>query len=555
MPGTILVSVLEFMGLLLSSSTSIKVSMGKTEYQISEKGDFSFPLTSLRDDFIVRLEDADGNEISPCLIKNSILLLEGFHSKSIVEKGVWEDIFSLGHGHLHLKLQFILNDEERDRIRRMRQSALKKKHDELLKNSHKGAESGSISDDNTALTFSTIDEIETKQMLGTKLRKVLNIRDQNGNFCHIYASVPVSPSSQEAPKKHLQQEAIPPLKSPFGFRNDEKSGTGNASRPDRMQLQPNSADQYKETSSNKPISQAIDVTKLQEKGLIKKPSFHSPSSKDPQRAINSKEGAILFRGSEKNDVAENNNRRKPNPSSVRKIVSAFERQTGLAQEMRSHIKPPPTEYQSSKIETKASPKTQHSGEDTEEEEENYKKDLIIIPSKEDKSRGNNGFRGSYDLCIQRDSPNKLSSVVLSSDDNYCNFESSGAWIFPGESRNFCITTGGKTVMALLEKNAAEKIDEVEESKPKNSDNIGDENSGRPVKQVIKVATIIGFGIFVLLTRQRKGRSFILSLSLFVLFKNKEEEEEDHDEGEEELKRRLSLDEERCEEARVRELEK
>lgn len=45
--------------------------------------------------------------------------MEGFQTKSIVEKGVWEEIFSLGDGHLHLKLQFILNDEERDRIRMM----------------------------------------------------------------------------------------------------------------------------------------------------------------------------------------------------------------------------------------------------------------------------------------------------------------------------------------------------------------------------------------------------------------------------------------------------
>ncbi|XP_028774180.1 uncharacterized protein LOC114731208 isoform X2 [Neltuma alba] len=142
MPGTILVSVLEFMGLPLSS-TSIKVSMGKTESLISEEGDFSFPLASLREDLIIKLQDSDGNEISRI----------GFHTKSIVEKGVWEDIFALGHGHLRLKLQFILNDEDRDRIRMMRQSALKKKHDELLSSSPRGSESDSASVGNAALAF------------------------------------------------------------------------------------------------------------------------------------------------------------------------------------------------------------------------------------------------------------------------------------------------------------------------------------------------------------------------------------------------------------------
>jgi hypothetical protein len=37
----------------------------------------------------------------------------------ILEKGVWEDMFPLGEGQLHLKLQVVLSDEERDRIRMM----------------------------------------------------------------------------------------------------------------------------------------------------------------------------------------------------------------------------------------------------------------------------------------------------------------------------------------------------------------------------------------------------------------------------------------------------
>lgn len=37
----------------------------------------------------------------------------------ILEKGVWEDTFPLGEGYLHLKLQVVLSNEERDRIRMM----------------------------------------------------------------------------------------------------------------------------------------------------------------------------------------------------------------------------------------------------------------------------------------------------------------------------------------------------------------------------------------------------------------------------------------------------
>ncbi|KAI9083014.1 hypothetical protein K1719_035029 [Acacia pycnantha] len=318
MPGTILVSVLEFMGLPLSS-TSIKVSMGKTEYLISEKGDFSFPVTSLREDFVIKLHDADGNEISRI----------GFQTKSIVEKGVWEDIFALGHGHLRLKLQFILSDEDRDKIRMMRESALKKKHDELLRSSPRGSETDSASVGNGALIFRN-DEVS------------------------------------ESPKRYLQLEAISQGKSPVGFQTKKKPGPDIVlgAEPDLTQLHPNSAVQYKETSSNKPLSEAFDdFTKLQEKGLAKKPTFGSPFSKDPQRAINSEEVvAISFRSSNQNEVAENN-LIQPNPSSVSKIISAFEMQTDLAQDMRSSTKSPPTEHRSRIIETKASSKAQHSGKE------------------------------------------------------------------------------------------------------------------------------------------------------------------------------------------------
>lgn len=44
----------------------------------------------------------------------------GVEIKSIVEKGHWDDLFPLeGGGHVHMKLQFVLSEEERSRIRMM----------------------------------------------------------------------------------------------------------------------------------------------------------------------------------------------------------------------------------------------------------------------------------------------------------------------------------------------------------------------------------------------------------------------------------------------------
>ncbi|KAL8120223.1 uncharacterized protein LOC141724660 isoform X2 [Apium graveolens] len=126
MPGTIQVSVLEFKGKASSSTPSsviIKVSLGKTEYQTWDKGDFSFPLTTLRDSLTVTIQNSEGNEISKL----------GVHSMAIVEKGTWDDFFPLEEGgHVHMKLQFSLSEQERNRIRGVRESALKKKQREEL---------------------------------------------------------------------------------------------------------------------------------------------------------------------------------------------------------------------------------------------------------------------------------------------------------------------------------------------------------------------------------------------------------------------------------------
>nr|XP_016441383.1 PREDICTED: uncharacterized protein LOC107766970 isoform X2 [Nicotiana tabacum] len=121
MPGTIQVSVLDFKNIsssAQSSSICLWVSMGKRAYQTWDKGDFSFPLTTFRENLVVRLQDAEGNEISRAEVQ----------TLSIVEKGYWDDFFQLeGGDYVHMKLQFILSEDERNRIRNVRESALKKK--------------------------------------------------------------------------------------------------------------------------------------------------------------------------------------------------------------------------------------------------------------------------------------------------------------------------------------------------------------------------------------------------------------------------------------------
>lgn len=48
------------------------------------------------------------------------LIWAGVETKLIVEKGIWDEIFPLeGGGYVKMRLQFVLNDDERNRIRLM----------------------------------------------------------------------------------------------------------------------------------------------------------------------------------------------------------------------------------------------------------------------------------------------------------------------------------------------------------------------------------------------------------------------------------------------------
>ncbi|KAL8243047.1 hypothetical protein R6Q59_013349 [Mikania micrantha] len=126
MPGSIQVSVLDFKE-LPTSSNSVKLSLGKVEHGAWEMGTFSFPLMNLRDNLIITIQDSEGNQVSQ----------SGIRTMSIIEKGTWDDVFPIeGGGLIHMKLQFFLSEEERNRIRLMRELAMKKKQVEILGSRH-----------------------------------------------------------------------------------------------------------------------------------------------------------------------------------------------------------------------------------------------------------------------------------------------------------------------------------------------------------------------------------------------------------------------------------
>ncbi|XP_041005718.1 uncharacterized protein LOC121250617 isoform X11 [Juglans microcarpa x Juglans regia] len=591
MPGNILVSVREFFGLPSSSPSSplsLKVSMGKIEYQTSDKEEFSFcsdfhsPLTTLRDNLIVALLDADGKEISRA----------GVETKSIVERGLWDDLFPLeGGGHVQMNLQFVLNEDERNRIRMMRESALKMKHDELLKHSIHSPKSDTTAGGNVALSLDLSNEASA-----------VSVKEEASKACLV--------------------------SNPVIFSEVEKSGSESIEgiHPDQNQSAPNDADQYEELLLAMPASQGVDVhlTEVSHREPVEENESKTLPAESPTRAICSVGVLSVESGldvaatsnSISHDLEEtmaHSHQKRTQPgktrSNVRKMISAFE--SSLSQDMWSQVKPPPTEFQSKELkhgpayfrkrEEQISLLGHKSSQDSWQLEElNNKKFQIIgtMPSLENKFKAvhkevdkeeekchqdsmqtstfetptvsgrmldkhsgrhpHNLFIDKQDSCsnpvieesrrgiqtknVQKmdgegASRHRLESVEYNVN-KHSLFESSGVWIFPVEARRLCVTTGGTKMIDLMggysmepevhqgklnlstrdiveehsvDAGIAVKVNKDEKtchkirnSKHERSENI--ETSGGPVGQVVKVAIMIGFGLLVLLTRQKNNRN-------------------------------------------------
>ncbi|KAL6331052.1 hypothetical protein AAG906_009480 [Vitis piasezkii] len=320
MPGTIQVSVLDFTGLPSSSpsSISIKVSMGKREYQTWDKGDFSFPLTTLRQNLTVTLQDAEGNEISHAEIDTML----------VVQKGLLDDTFPLkGGGHVHMKLQFILSEEERNRIRIMRESALKKKHSGL---------SGTASLSSLSINKKVSDS--QRGLLHTETESIREIASQAG----------------------LEQ-------NPVNLNGEPQSGADKieGTQLDDSSTTLNDTDRSGESLSTAEVSQeagAHHLTELKHTDLDEKFEAQSPFSDFPVKPIfsdgtSSMSGCLESVTTDSNsasprleenhaDNTEKQSSLRKTPSNVRKMISAFE--NSLTQEMGHRVAPPVTKSQSTK---------------------------------------------------------------------------------------------------------------------------------------------------------------------------------------------------------------
>ncbi|KAH1057070.1 hypothetical protein J1N35_035135 [Gossypium stocksii] len=587
MPGTIQVSVLDFKGLHSSSSSSsskvsIKVSKGKIEHQTWDKGEFSFPLTTLRDNLIITIQDAEGNEISHT----------GLETRLVVEKGVWDDIFPLeGGGHVHMKLQFFLNEEERQRIRIMRESALKKKHEELCNSGHGSPKNASVS-------YSEASQLSVPLNNPKDAKFDIDNRDRSYSI-QKQKSTDSVPSELEkhnnSKKKHEELHYSghgSPNKASVSY--SEVSGSEESSL--RSGLLANEANQVSVPLNNTKDAN-FDIISRNRSSIQKQKSTDSVPS-ELEKRNNSKKLRPAGKGH----------------SNVKNMINAFE--GSLYQDVRPSIKPPPKISQRRKIGANSFLVNSHLNEaETEKiippkvtlgtinrekvqtfgsvepiygaapskeseqlkdkfkvkqresvvnKEKKYSKDFKRASITEkaefsqrilDKySKGNQSWnlfsakqhsrrksvtKEGKEENFQKDpreaegaSNGRRKSVAIWSN-HHCSIGSSGLWIFPGEAKCSCITTGAKQVMDQMggfcdeanahqinlsscdPKNTVEANDAdvgtaiVENEDGKTSEKLGrrvetsmnPEESIGPFGKVVKVVVMVGFATLVLLTRR------------------------------------------------------
>ncbi|XP_066368183.1 uncharacterized protein [Miscanthus floridulus] len=165
----------------------LQVAVGKREYSGNiEQDDLSFPVTSLRESMVIMLYNAE------------------LKTKAIVESGTMDAVFTLDSGgKIILQVQFLLNDDDRKRIQEMRNSAMKRKQQELL------GDGNELNFPDSPLSKRLIEKISNIQSKGaerSKLRKSLSLDDLQERA--VLSGINVDPRFKKASGDSLLQRGV-----------------------------------------------------------------------------------------------------------------------------------------------------------------------------------------------------------------------------------------------------------------------------------------------------------------------------------------------------------
>ncbi|KAG6421059.1 hypothetical protein SASPL_117608 [Salvia splendens] len=559
MPGTIHVTVLEYKGVSSSpksSAKSLKVSMGKKQYQTWDKGDFSFPITRIRENIVVALLDAGGNEIAH----------QDIQTMQIIEKGSWDEVFSInGGGHVHLKLDFTLSEDDRNRIRVMRESAMKKKLEANPSINLRFLDSSSMKDELqvSASTKGFVEiDITTPKVEASQAGSSLTAAASSSAslFSHQTGKEPVvdiaipnatdgiqdTPSSPVEHEINIESAQVPDekIEAPriASVRSDSKDGPSSdlprssiseknsmiASKlqDDRLVQKPQKQGHVRKTPSNvRKMISAFETVQVQEVKSMKR-----AASVPSQLNISSKERFLEDRAT-KSVVSPadqtSTDSKDPNLRNLHKLP------TMVSGKVLSKCEPSQVENSSVDIRRQLASETATSSERTDEEQSQDSSRLVKSSAAEGSGRGRGtGLKSSSTINAKVDSNLKWKKLDYYNKEEYDSAQTSGMWIFPDNTSRLRITTAGEqdikivghynnkakthqanSISSETQKNS---MHEKERQMGKNSKKLNHQpesgSSGSPsdsfnglVGQVIKVAAIVGFGVLVLLTRQKEPR--------------------------------------------------
>ncbi|XP_071911095.1 uncharacterized protein [Coffea arabica] len=505
MPGTVQVSVMEFKGL---PSTCLKLSLGKREYLTSDTGDFLFPLTTLHDNLVVRLLDAEGNEIA----------LTGIQTMSIVEKVSWDENFPLdGGGHVHLKLQFVLNQEERNRIRLKREAAVKKKQESFSYISNENPEiatsfGGSVTlppqaeqQVSVLASLSPNTDVSPAGLQSNYQREEVNLLQVNPKAMDKRAGTFTAPkihgteahqiASEEEPDT---QPSVPKVDVNLVFGKEQSSDSINTEldflqksssasirlEDDDVGKSPKRGPLEKTPSNVRKLVSAFEssLPKQDVKSSVKAPTVRSEPKNvgkgghlkdcgpkdvtEPTETTSGRNNNPFVAGDMKPTLATSDEREEPfgsGKSSVSniwsKVIETSERE--LVAAIRPVEKEMSTiEWMESCAQLERSSTTEKASTSGRMHTDHSERAFSFRLSAEKQHSSATSYAEGKGRTDSTKTDFLVASIKKSKSVKYCeeenfNSENSGMWIFPNDTKHLCITTAGKRVMNLLGTGATE----------------------------------------------------------------------------------------------------
>ncbi|KAG7021327.1 hypothetical protein SDJN02_18016, partial [Cucurbita argyrosperma subsp. argyrosperma] len=441
---------------------------------------------------------------------------EGVQAKSIVEKGYWDDLFPLeGGGRVHLKFQFALSEDDRSRIRTMRETAMRRKQVER--------QDRNLNSSGSSLASSVY------------LNPELSVFFTLVFFERFFLDFLSAPSSQDSQKCLLQ---VGDLSAKEAVHQSSSASTEDI--PDDKPVTEKTNDTQLDQVERLSVENDAD-TNEDNPSAIPRVNKPSPTIRSEKKVFHS-QGSELSRSPAKDEKKTGSTDRKT-PSMVKNVISAFE--SNLTQDTTPRIKPTLRSTQIGVVEKQTSLKVYQSKEGTtidrplarelthdfKQNEQKWKfieasdgtklsenaRQSLKLKGKKNQVGGENlrekdqmnkkhdDIDAKNDGAYQKSMPEKPDYVK----DEQFSSKRSGGWIFPDERRRVCVTTGGNQMLEDMSRRTSEtranrgKHDHQEMIKPESSDDV--KPSEGPLANAFKIAVMIGFGTLVLLTRQRKKK--------------------------------------------------